>query len=185
MVDAKLVRTYAKAGQVANFVAITGNNHRYQWMSISIIKQMLERGVRVYEKLEDGIELEDGSTEIELTLGDEDAGIAANYDADTGGVPFDAEDKSIVVVQNLEEQRIEELNTIKEQHLADIGMKIKEHMDEVYQEEDNDVNDDNTTTSNDNTYAGDDNTTTDDDNTYAGDDNTTTDDDNTYVDDDI
>ena len=150
MADAKLVRTYAKAGQVANFVAITGNSHRYQWMSISIIKQMLERGIRVYEKLEEGFELEDGSTEIELTLGNENAGVEANYNVDNGGEPFDANDKSIVVVQNLEEQRIEELNLIKEEQLAELGMKIKEDMEKVY-EDDTVENDDNTESVNDNT----------------------------------
>ena len=50
-ITAKNVRTLAFGGGVANFMGITGNSHKYFWLSTDLIKLMLDRHIKVYERL--------------------------------------------------------------------------------------------------------------------------------------
>lgn len=50
-ITAKNVRTLAFGGGVANFMGITGNSHKYFWLSTNLIKLMLDRHIKVYERL--------------------------------------------------------------------------------------------------------------------------------------
>ena len=50
-ITAKNVRTLAPGGGVANFMGITGDSHKYFWLSTDLIKLMLDRHIRVFERL--------------------------------------------------------------------------------------------------------------------------------------
>lgn len=50
-ITAKNVRTLAPGGGVANFMGITGNSHKYFWLSTDLIALMLSREIKVYERL--------------------------------------------------------------------------------------------------------------------------------------
>lgn len=50
-ITAKNVRTLAFGGGVANFMGITGNSHKYFWLSTDLIKLMLDRHIKVYERI--------------------------------------------------------------------------------------------------------------------------------------
>lgn len=116
-ITAKNVRTLAPGGGVANFMGITGNSHRYFWLSTDLIKLMLDRGIRVFEENEDP-----EVKEVELTL--------ENYNQDTGGATLD-EDSDIVVIQDLEGQRQAMYDAEKEEWLAEVGKNIKERQDAI------------------------------------------------------
>lgn len=117
--DAKYVRTLAPAGGVINFISITGNSHRYFWIASSAIKLMLDRGIKVFEKLKKADK--DGNTEIELTL--------ENYNTNNSGEEFD-ETAGYIVVKNLEEERANELKKLQEEFLEEMGLKIAEELEE-------------------------------------------------------
>lgn len=112
-VNAKMIRTLAPAGTSINFMSICGNSIFDYPCPVSMIKTMIERGIRVYEQLD--TPAEDGSTEVLLTL--------ENYDKDNGGVevPEDA-----IIIPDIE---LEVANTHAEEYaelLVQKGKAIKE-----------------------------------------------------------
>lgn len=118
-VTAKFVRTLAPAGSTVNFTAITGNSHRYFWISTELIKSMLEKDIRVFERLKENTE--EGVKDTELTL--------ENYaEENTNCVKFD-EDSNDIVIKDYELKRSEELQETHEEFLENIGLEIKSELD--------------------------------------------------------
>ena len=91
---AKYVRTVGKGGAALNFACMTGDSHRYLPFTLRSIHQMLARGIRCFELLDDG-------TEVELT--------ELNYKLDNGGKAVPETDKPI---DNDEQRTIKELRDI-------------------------------------------------------------------------
>lgn len=118
-VTAKFVRTLAPAGSTANFTAITGNSHRYFWLSTELIKSMLKKDVRAFERLKEATE--DGVKDIELTLEN-------CMEANSNCVEFN-KNSNDVVVKDYELKRAEELKEINEEFLENMGMEIKNELD--------------------------------------------------------
>ena len=82
-ITAKNVRTLAPGGGVANFMGITGDSHKYFWLSTDLIKLMLDRHIRVFERL--------APTEEQAT--NEDGELLWYYvDTETGGTVTIASD---------------------------------------------------------------------------------------------
>lgn len=120
-IKAKFVRTVAPAGVSINFTGICGNSHHYYAVDISLIKLMLERGVLVYEKLEEPAE--DGSTEVLLTLD--------NYNTDLDGQEISS---SEVIVPNIEKQIQDTHTAERTEFLREKGLEIKDKQTQSYKE---------------------------------------------------
>lgn len=117
-VDAKYVRVLSPAGKTVNFTAITGNSHRYYWLTSDLIKTMLDKKIRVFEKLK-AVDAS-GKTEIELTK--------KNFDSNNNGKEYDATSGEIVI-KDLEKERALELKKYQEEFLEELGFAIAEQLE--------------------------------------------------------
>lgn len=121
-ITAKFVRTLAPGGATLNFTGITGNSHKAVAMPLTLIKKALDRGVKVYELIEN--KDDDGNVtgydEVELT--------AENYDADNGGKAVTASNN---IVPDVEKEREDIHAAEKAERLAEKGLEIKARQEEL------------------------------------------------------
>lgn len=112
-ITAKMIRTLAPAGSSINFMSLCGNSIFDYPCSITMIKTMLERGVKVYEQLAEPAE--DGSTEIELTL--------ENYAEDNGGIEIE---DNADIIPDIELEVATAHAEEYEENMKNKGLNIKE-----------------------------------------------------------
>lgn len=113
-IQAKMVRTLIPAGVTVNFVGNAGNSYHAYPISTSLIGKMIERGVLVYEQLEE--EDENGQTEVLLT--------SDTYTAATEGAVEVSSDT--IIIPDFEQEIIDKHNAEYEELLAEKGLNIKE-----------------------------------------------------------
>lgn len=122
---AKFVRTLAPGGATLNFTGITGNSHKAVAMPLTLIKKALDRGVKVYELIEE--KDDDGNvtgySEVELTT--------ENYAADNGGKAVTAENN---LVPDVEQERADAHAAEFAERLAEKGLEIKQRQDALIAE---------------------------------------------------
>lgn len=119
-VKAKFVRTLAPGGATLNYTGITGNSHKAVAMPLTLIKKALDRGVKVYELIEEKDEGGNvtGYSEVELTV--------ENYEADNGGKAVTAENN---LVPDVEKEREDTHTAEFAERLAEKGLEIKQRQD--------------------------------------------------------
>jgi len=122
---AKFVRTLAPGGATLNYTGITGNSHKAVAMPLTLIKKALDRGVKVYELIEE--KDDDGNvtgySEVELTT--------ENYAADNGGKAVTAENN---LVPDVEQERADTHAAEFAERLAEKGLEIKQRQDALIAE---------------------------------------------------
>ena len=115
-ITAKNVRTLAFGGGVANFMGITGNSHKYFWLSTDLIKLMLDRHIKVYERLlptEEQATNDDGELLWYYTDADDNViNVASGTEPvpGTGDVPVDATVNPVMVTVENGEVELDEDN---------------------------------------------------------------------------
>ena len=115
-ITAKNVRTLAFGGGVANFMGITGNSHKYFWLSTDLIKLMLDRHIKVYERLlptEEQAKNADGDLLWYYTDADGNViNVASGTEPvpGTGDVPADATVNPVMVTVETGEVELDEDN---------------------------------------------------------------------------
>jgi hypothetical protein len=115
-ITAKNVRTFAFGGGVANFMGITGNSHKYFWLSTDLIKLMLDRHIKVYERLlptEEQAKNADGDLLWYYTDADGNViNVASGTEPvpGTGDVPADATVNPVMVTVETGEVELDEDN---------------------------------------------------------------------------
>ena len=120
MIRAKYVRLESPAGTVANFQGITGKNHKLVWISMDLIKVLLDKGVKVYEFIP-GESTEDPETHVITTTENSEILLTLeNYEDSNGGKEFTEND---VIVTDLEKERNVKLKEIEENNL---NLRVKE-----------------------------------------------------------